>query len=185
MCFPKTSPNILYELSSCRSPCLSNSGCGGSPWQTVAISPSRFIQQLLRQGACPASWASHTFRGVKTEARLQPLRLMRGLETWKGHVAPRPRSQKQDQDCKLNSLSADTWVVSRHCKLLITPPLNPQNSQAIASVVEAVFPAKDSTPTKKGTNKRISPGLSWGVSAAHFLLSESECHSGHQAIQES
>ena len=153
-------------------------------WQK--ISQSRLIQQLTLKGPCTASWVSHTSRSVKTEACLYPQRLLWNEECWKKCVGIGAAVRETELGCKLNSQSAETWVTTRHCKLLIpTPAKSLEFARQGLTGWSWVFQLMTLPRLRKvGTTRelvKVCPGET--VSAAHFLLPESELVTGPQVIQ--
>lgn len=132
-------------------------------WDTAALN-SRLVTEnqskqadstTYAQGPCSASWLSHTSRSVKTEACLYPQRLLWNEECWKDVWGDQGRSQKQSTAAKLNSQSAETWVTTRHCKLLISTPAKSLEFAEQISLAETEFSSWWSLPRpRKGRNNK-------------------------------
>lgn len=152
-------------------------------WQKT--SQSRLIQQLTLKGAYAARWVSHTSRVMKTEVCL--IALKEHVRPWEGHVG-QGAVREMGLGCKWNNQSAETWVTTRHCKLLIpTPATSLEFARQCLTSQNRVFQLMTLPGLRKALTTRelvrACPGEP--VSAAHFLLSETVCDTWHQVIQES
>lgn len=107
--------NDLPQMSctNCHSPSLSCLGCGSSHGRPVTIPQSSWSDNLYckepvlppEQLVLPEAWRQRHVSSPEDSREARNL----GRDMW-------------DQGRKLNSQSAETWVTSRRCKLLIPPP---------------------------------------------------------------